>query len=150
MCGLFGGKSATGLIEDFGDVMRMLLAMTGGMCLLLLVSSVCFLKGVGCNFLVCIAVWMSLAAQSVPGKLAAMYLPIFTFVLCGFEHSVANMFYLPAGILAAGRYGVAAEGLSWASMWTGNLLPVTLGNILGGCLVGVVYWAVYLRRGRRA
>lgn len=103
-----------------------------------------------CNFLVCIAVWMSLAAQSVPGKLAAMYLPIFTFVLCGFEHSVANMFYLPAGILAAGRYGVAAEGLSWASMWTGNLLPVTLGNILGGCLVGVVYWAVYLRRGRRA
>ena len=108
------------------------------------------LRGVLCNFLVCIAVWMSLAAQSVPGKLAAMYLPIFTFVLCGFEHSVANMFYLPAGILAAGRYGVAAEGLSWASMWTGNLLPVTLGNILGGCLVGVVYWAVYLRRGRRA
>ena len=108
------------------------------------------LRGVLCNFLVCIAVWMSLAAQSVPGKLAAMYLPIFTFVLCGFEHSVANMFYLPAGILAAGKYGVAAEGLSWASMWTGNLLPVTLGNILGGCLVGVVYWAVYLRRGRRA
>lgn len=106
------------------------------------------LRGVLCNFLVCIAVWMSLAAQSVPGKLAAMYLPIFTFVLCGFEHSVANMFYLPAGILAAGRYGVAAEGLSWASMWTGNLLPVTLGNILGGCLVGVVYWAVYLRKER--
>ena len=45
---------------------------------------------------------------------------------------------------------MAAEGLSWVSMWTGNLLPVTLGNILGGCLVGVVYWAVYLRRGRRA
>ena len=108
------------------------------------------LRGVLCNFLVCIAVWMSLAAQSVPGKLAAMYLPIFTFVLCGFEHSVANMFYLPAGILAAGRYGVAAEGLGWASMWTGNLLPVTLGNILGGWLVGVVYWAVYLRRDRRA
>ena len=62
--------------------------------------------GVLCNFLVCIAVWMSLAAQSVPGKLAAMYLPIFTFVLCGFEHSVANMFYLPAGILAA-------EGTAW-------------------------------------
>ena len=73
-----------------------------------------------------------------------------TFVVAGFEHSVANMFYLPAGVLAAGKYGVAAEGLSWASMWTGNLLPVTLGNILGGCLVGVVYWAVYLRRGRRA
>ena len=90
------------------------------------------------------------AAKAGLPFLAAMYLPIFTFVLCGFEHSVANMFYLPAGILAAGRYGVAAEGLSWASMWTGNLLPVTLGNILGGCLVGVVYWAVYLRRGRRA
>ncbi len=68
------------------------------------------LRGVLCNFLVCIAVWMSLAAQSVPGKLAAMYLPIFTFVLCGFEHSVANMFYLPAGILAAGRYGVGGGG----------------------------------------
>ena len=107
------------------------------------------LRGVLCNFLVCIAVWISFAATTVAGKIVGLFLPIMLFVLCGFEHSVANMFYLPAGILAAGRYGVAAEGLSWASMWTGNLLPVTLGNILGGCLVGVVYWAVYLRRGRR-
>jgi len=144
----YGGGLAGAAVFPAGLAMVLLAGseLFTGNCLLVIP----LLRGVLCNFLVCIAVWMSLAAQSVPGKLAAMYLPIFTFVLCGFEHSVANMFYLPAGILAAGRYGVAAEGLSWASMWTGNLLPVTLGNILGGCLVGVVYWAVYLRRGRRA
>lgn len=103
------------------------------------------LRGVLCNFLVCIAVWMAFSAQTVVGKIGGLYLPIFLFVLCGFEHSVANMFYIPAGILAAGRYGVAAE-LSLSGMWVRNLLPVTIGNIIGGCSVGIVYRTIYLRK----
>lgn len=103
------------------------------------------LRGVLCNFLVCIAVWMAFAAKTVGGKIAGLFLPVFLFVLCGFEHSVANMFYLPAGIFAATRYGVGTE-LSVFGMWSRNLLPVTLGNIIGGGAVGAVYWAVYLRK----
>lgn len=105
------------------------------------------LRGVLCNFLVCIAVWMSLGAESAAGKLAAMYLPIALFVLCGFEHSVANMYYIPAALLAAGRYGLPAGALSWGSFFTANLLPVTLGNLVGGCgFVGAAYWFLYGRK----
>lgn len=103
------------------------------------------LRGVLCNVLVCVAVWMTFAAQTAGGKIAALYLPILAFVLCGFEHSVANMFYIPAGIFAATRYGVDA-GLTVGRMWLGNLIPVTLGNVLGGCAVGAVYWRVYLKK----
>lgn len=103
------------------------------------------LRGVLCNFLVCLAVWMAFAAQTVGGKIAGLFLPVFLFVLCGFEHSVANMFYLPAGIFAATRYGVEAE-LSAFGMWSHNLVPVTLGNIIGGGAVGAAYWTIYLRK----
>ena len=97
------------------------------------------LRGVLCNFLVCIAVWMSFAGTSVGGKLAGLYGPIFVFVLSGFEHSIANMFYIPAGLFLG-------AGLTWEHFLLGSLLPVTLGNLLGGCLVGVVYWTIYLRK----
>lgn len=103
------------------------------------------LKGILCNFLVCIAVWMSFAAKSVGGKLAAVYLPIMLFVLAGFEHSVANMYYVPAGLFASAATGTAAEGLTWGNFFLNNLIPVTIGNIIGGAiLVGVMYWAIYL------
>lgn len=91
-----------------------------------------FFRGVGCNILVCIAVWMSFAARDVAGKVLAVFFPIMAFVICGFEHSVANMFYLPFG-------GATPGGC------VHNLIPVTLGNIVGGCLVGAIYWAVYLQ-----
>lgn len=108
-------------------------------------------KGILCNFLVCLAVWMSFGAKSVGGKLAAIYLPILIFVLCGFEHNVANMYYIPAGIFTAsnGMYTTVSlpEGLSWGSFILKNLIPVTLGNIIGGAgIIGAGYWTVYLKK----
>ena len=104
------------------------------------------LKGILCNFLVCIAVWMSFSTKTSEGKILLVFFPIMAFVICGFEHSVANMFYLPGGILTAARYGIAAEGLTWGSALLKNLVPVTLGNILGGSLLaGCGYWLVYLK-----
>lgn len=108
--------------------------------------SVALLRGILCNVLVCLAVWMAMAAKDVAGKIMGLFFPVFLFVLCGFEHCVANMFYLPAGLFAAAHYGVAAEGLTLGIMCLGNLLPVTLGNIIGGCAVGAIYWTIYLKK----
>lgn len=95
------------------------------------------LKAVGCNWLVCLAVWLAVSAEDVGGKIAAIWFPIMSFVAIGFEHSVANMFFIPAGML----YGA---DVTWGDFLVGNLLPVTLGNIIGGALfVGVVYWFLY-------
>lgn len=104
-----------------------------------------FLRGILCNILVCIAVWVAAASTQAHGKVVALYLPIVVFVLCGFEHCVANMFSIPAGLFAAAEYGIAAEGLSWFGFFITNLIPVTLGNIVGGCLVGAGYWLIYLK-----
>ena len=104
------------------------------------------LRGILCNILVCIAVWMAAAAQTPGGKIGSLYGPIMVFVLCGFEHCVANMYYLPAGIMASSRYGIAAEGLTWGAAIFRNLLPVTLGNMIGGFAVGLAYWTAYLRK----
>jgi len=99
-----------------------------------------FWKGVGCNWLVCLAVWMAIAADDVVGKILACWWPIMAFVALGFEHSVANMFFVPAGIF----YG--AE-VTWRQFFVNNLIPVTLGNIVGGSLfVGAIYWYLFGRR----
>lgn len=99
-------------------------------------------RGILCNVLVCLAVWLCMGARSVADKILAIVLPISAFVACGFEHSVANMFFLPLGlVLAAG----SAASLSVAGALV-NLGLVTLGNIIGGTLlVALVYWFVYLR-----
>mgnify|MGYP002538114828 CR=1 FL=1 len=108
-----------------------------------------FVRGILCNFLVCIAVWMASAAKSVPGKILAVFFPIMTFVVAGFEHSVADMYYLTAGLLTAAQTGAAAAGLTWGRALLGNLLPVTLGNLVGGVfLVGVSGWYLYLKQGK--
>jgi formate transporter len=101
--------------------------------------STAFLRGILCNALVCLAVWLCFAAHSVTDKILAIPLPIAAFVALGFEHSVANMFFLPLGwMLGSARIDLASI--------IGNLIPVTLGNIVGGgLLVAGVYWAVYLR-----
>ena len=105
-----------------------------------------FLRGVLCNILVCIAVWAAFAAKKVSGKLLMSFWPVMLFVLCGFEHSIADMYFGVAGLAAAAEYGIAAEGLTLGSFLLKNLLPVTLGNIAGGAgIVGVGYWLVYLR-----
>ena len=114
------------------------------------------LRGILCNLIVCIAVWMAYAATDVINKIGGLYLPIMLFVLCGFEHSIANMLYLPAGLFASGNAaymeayasagGSSTSGLTWGTLFTKNLIPVTLGNIIGGMvLVGMAYWFIYLR-----
>lgn len=106
-----------------------------------------FIRGILCNILVCLAVWMSFAAKHVEGKVMISYFPIFIFVLCGFEHSIANMYYLFTGIFTAAEYQIAAEGLNLFTAFFHNLLPVTLGNVVGGCgIIGFGYWAMYLSR----
>lgn len=101
---------------------------------------VALLRGVLCNFLVCLAVWMAFCAQSAGGKVVSLFGPIFLFVLCGFEHSVANMYYIPAGIFLAEKGEV-----TWLSLWR-NLLPVTLGNMVGGCGLGGILYLLYGRK----
>jgi formate transporter len=101
--------------------------------------------GTLCNALVCLAVWLSLGARGTADKILAIAFPITAFVACGFEHSVANMYFVPLGLLI--REAGAAPDLTWSAFLLRNLLPVTLGNVLGGgVLVGLVYWFVYLRR----
>lgn len=102
--------------------------------------------------LVCLAVWVSLGAKDVTGKIIGLFYPIVVFVVCGFEHSIANMFYGPTGLFAMGRPEYAAlvlgeaKGLTWGNFFIKNLVPVTLGNIVGGAVfVGAAYWFVYLR-----
>jgi formate transporter len=104
--------------------------------------------GILCNALVCLALWLSMSARSTADRILAIAPPITAFVACGFEHSVANMFLLPLAHLVAVAAPELATGpaISWTAMWRDNLLPVTLGNVIGGAgLVGLVYWFVYLR-----
>lgn len=100
------------------------------------------LKGIMCNFLVCIAVWMAFATNTVSGKIMAVFLPVMLFVLCGFEHSIANMFFIPAGTLTGAIHNLAAPDI--ISFLTNNLIPVVIGNIIGGSLlVGGGYYLAY-------
>lgn len=118
--------------------------------------------GVLCNWLVCMAVWMAASAKDIAGKLLAIFFPIWLFITSGFEHSIANMYYIPAGILAKGNnswvnaalsLGVTEHklaGLNWTSFIFNNLIPVTVGNIIGGSLfVGTMYWLSYLYKGKK-
>lgn len=114
--------------------------------------------GVLCNALVCLAVWMSFSARSVADKVLVIVPPIACFVAAGFEHSIANMYFVPLALLvrdfapdsfwhAIGKTGGDFPSLNWLNFFTNNLLPVTLGNVIGGSvLVGGMYWFIYLRR----
>jgi len=109
-------------------------------------------RGIGCNWLVCLAVWMALAARQTIGKIFAIFFPITGFVAIGFEHCVANMYFIPTGIILKSWAGiappstVAPNALGWVSFLWKNLLPVTIGNIIGGAVfVGMSYWGAFLR-----
>lgn len=108
-----------------------------------------FIRGIACNMLVCLAVWMSFSAKSFPGKMMAAFYPIMIFVFCGLEHSIANMYYLMAGVLANGFYGVGNEAVNVGTMLLNNLLPVTLGNMVGGMAIGLAYWFIYLKKNEK-
>jgi formate/nitrite transporter FocA (FNT family) len=108
-----------------------------------------FVLGIFCNLLVCVAVYLGNTAQETSGKILGIFVPIMTFVGCGFEHCVANMYYIPAGIFAnmnAAYTGMIAQAgintavLNFGTFVTANLIPVTLGNIVGGCLVGLMMY----------
>jgi formate transporter len=116
-------------------------------------------RGILCNALVCLAVWLCLSGRSVVDKIAAIIFPITAFVASGFEHSIANMYFIPIGLLLKAEPDVlAAAGKAASDLvnlnlsgFIGNLLPVTIGNIFGGgFLVAVVYWFIYRRpQGKR-
>ncbi len=112
-----------------------------------------FARGVLCNWLVCLAVWIAISAQNTIGKIFGVYFPIMAFVASGYEHSIANMYFIPIGILLKGKSQVVTapllidvSNLTWAHFLVDNLVPVTLGNIVGGAIfVGLLYWLVYCR-----
>lgn len=111
--------------------------------------------GILCNILVCVAVWISYAGENTTEKMTGIFFPVLLFVLMGFEHSVANMYYIPAGLFAktnevyqllAIDHGLNLGELSWLKFFVQNLLPVTIGNIIGGAiLIGGGYWVIYLK-----
>jgi formate transporter FocA len=120
--------------------------------------------GMLCNALVCLAVWLTLSARTVTDKILAVIFPITAFVAAGFEHSVANMYFVPVALMikawAPGSFwrltGIDPFGsewipLNWFDFLLDNLLPVSIGNIIGGGLmVGAVYWLIYLRNAEKA
>jgi formate transporter len=146
------------------------------------------LRGILCNWLVCMAVWLALASKDVVGKIFAIFFPIMAFVAMGFEHSVANMFFIPMGIMVSDHQTIltaaansvltpdqlatiasggtlpdtaiaavdafktaVANHLNWGTFFYKNLIPVTIGNILGGgVFVGTSYWFSYLRKSKKA
>jgi formate/nitrite transporter len=104
-----------------------------------------FFKGILCNALVCMAVWMALAGRSIIDKAIAIIFPVSAFVAAGFEHSIANMFFIPMGMLLQLGGLNGSTVITWGG-FLGNLVPVILGNIIGGSvLVGLVYFLIYRR-----
>lgn len=106
-----------------------------------------FVLGIMCNWLVCLAVWMATGAYSTVSKIFSIFFCIALFIVSGFEHSVANMYFIPAGMMAAGNdafvqlLGTDISALTIGNLFIKNLLPVTLGNIVGGSIfVGMTYW----------
>jgi formate transporter len=110
--------------------------------------------GILCNILVCLAVWLTFSARSTLDKIASIIFPITAFVAAGFEHSVANMYFVPMGLFIknldpnfTSSLPLNLDGLTWGGFLLNNLLPVTIGNIIGGSLfVAAVYWTIFLHR----
>ena len=148
--------SASGQFHYSGDLMGAF-TMKVAIGKLTMSFGTAFISGILCNIFVCIAVLMAAAAKDIGGKVWAIFFPIMAFVVSGYEHCVANMYYIPAGILAASNesYVKAAEAaygytasqialLTWGNFVTRNLIPVTLGNIVGGMVfVGLPLYLIH-------
>lgn len=157
--GNFVGSLATALIMYYteqytfggGAVGKTALTIANAKCELDFIQAIAL--GMMCNGLVCLAVWLTYSAHSTLDKIAAIVFPITAFVAAGFEHSVANMYFIPIGLFIKDLDGdftrslaLSLGDLTWGNFLLNNLLPVTIGNIIGGSLmVGIVYWFVYLR-----
>jgi len=106
-----------------------------------------FLKAIGCNWLVNLAILLGICADDAVGKFFGIWFPIMCFVSTGFEHSIANQYFISAGILTQGFITDPAKinaGLNWVTFWTNNMIIVTIGNIVGGMFfVGVIYWVAF-------
>jgi formate transporter FocA len=113
--------------------------------------------GVFCNALVCLAVWLCMSARTTTDRILSILFPITAFVAAGFEHSIANMYFIPVALFIKngapaefwtniGKTAADFSNITWGNFFVANLLPVTIGNIIGGVLmVGLVYWFIYLR-----
>jgi len=114
--------------------------------------------GILCNILVCMGVLCAISAKDTSGKIFGAYIPVAFFVICGFEHCVANMYYIPAGIFALQNplyaqkvieAGIDISNLTWGNFLIRNLFPVTVGNIAGGVAIGLLIWACYLHKAKK-
>jgi formate/nitrite transporter len=102
-----------------------------------------FLKAIGCNYLVNLAILLGICSDDMVGKFFGIWFPIMAFVSSGLEHSIANMYFIPAGIITSMLTGVPTTA-TWVNMWTANIIIVTLGNIVGGLFfVGILYWVAF-------
>jgi len=106
-----------------------------------------FLKGIGCNYLVNLAILLGICSDDMVGKFFGIWFPIMAFVASGLEHSIANMYFIPAGIFTQGFITDPTKinaGINWVTLWTNNVIIVTLGNIVGALVfVGILYWIAF-------
>jgi len=117
-----------------------------------------FFRAIACNMLVCLAVMMAISAKDISGRIFACFFPIMAFVASGFEHCIANMYFIPAGIFAtkfkgaveaSGKTAEELAALNWGTMWSNNLIAVTAGNVVGGAIfVGMVYFFLHVREAK--
>ena len=130
-----------------GGLATFTMKLAAGKCALGFGSAVAL--GIACNVLVCLGVLCAMTAKDTAGKILGAFIPVALFVLCGYEHSVANMFYVPAGLFAksipayaelAAASGLDLSALTWGNFVLKNLVPVTIGNIIGGAGVGLLLW----------
>lgn len=130
---------------NHGAIAREYVAIAAAKCALPFWTA--FVRGVLCNILVCLAVWMAMAGRSVVDKAVAIVFPVSAFVAAGFEHSVANMYLIPIGMLLEAASGTGAPQLVTWTGFLGNLVPVLLGNVVGGSvLVALTYHLIYGQR----
>ncbi len=159
--GNFIGAVAIAWMQAFGGMFNMSSGLFGSYTVATAVAKTnigfgqAFALGILCNIFVCAGVWMTYGATDVAGKLLAAFFSIMAFVISGSEHIVANMYYIPAGIFAkSNSLFVEAAGvdlaqlgnLTWRGFMINNAIPVTLGNVIGGAIIGAMYYGIYRRQ----
>jgi formate/nitrite transporter len=151
---LAAGIIAAGQLNLGGGALAVYtIKVAAGKCDLAFIPAV--VLGIFCNVLVCLGVLCSLSAKDTAGRILGAYIPVVFFVICGFEHSIANMYYIPAGIMAvripeyaafAAKTGLDISALGWANFFKANLVPVTAGNVIGGACIAAVLWFCHSRK----